>query len=204
MTHPVVFQHETRDILLCVHVVDLLCTGVRDDLVWPEKPVWKKYELETLLMGGDDDPVKKAVYLGRTHWNGARTVLAYGQIEERRIVEVSPRHRVPPWRRKEIEVIKGGKSKKFEGNCFWCGACGHMMEDCQKKAAGKPQVPRSPRGPDPKPKGKGKGGNGGKGKKPWRVEMPSFGECVDHRKHSTQVGVEVVERCVRGRSSKNN
>ena len=31
---------------------------------------------------------------------------------------------------------KGGKSKKFEGNCFWCGAYGHMMADCQKKAAG--------------------------------------------------------------------
>ena len=38
----------------------------------------------------------------------------------------------------------GGKSKKLEGNCFWCGACGHMMEDCPKKAAGKPQVPKSP------------------------------------------------------------
>ena len=58
---------------------------------------------------------------------------------------------------------KGGESKKFEGNCFWCGAYGHMMEDCQKKAAGKPQVPKSPRGADPKPKGKGKGGKGKKG-----------------------------------------
>ena len=57
---------------------------------------------------------------------------------------------------------KGGKSKNFEGNCFWCGAYGHMMEDCQKNAAGKPQVPKSPRGPDPKPKGKGKGGKGNK------------------------------------------
>ena len=53
---------------------------------------------------------------------------------------------------------KGGKSKKFEGDCFWCGAYGHMMEDCQKNAAGKPQVPKSPRRPDPKPKDKGKGG----------------------------------------------
>ena len=31
---------------------------------------------------------------------------------------------------------KGGKSKKFEGICFWCGAYGHMMEDCQQKAKG--------------------------------------------------------------------
>ena len=33
-THPGVFLHETRDILPCVQVDDLLCTGVRDDLVW--------------------------------------------------------------------------------------------------------------------------------------------------------------------------
>ena len=58
---------------------------------------------------------------------------------------------------------KVGKSKKFESNCFWCGAYGHKMEDCQKKAAGKPQVPKSPRGPGPKRKGKGKGGKGKKG-----------------------------------------
>ena len=32
VSHPGVFQHEARDILLCVHVDDLLCTGLRDDL----------------------------------------------------------------------------------------------------------------------------------------------------------------------------
>ena len=37
------------------------------------------------------------------------------------------------------------------------------MEDCQKKAAGKPQAPKPPQGPDPKRKGKGKGGKGKKG-----------------------------------------
>ena len=58
---------------------------------------------------------------------------------------------------------KVGKSKKFEGHCFWCGVYGPMMEDCQKKAVGKPQVPKSPRGPDPKVKGEGKGGKGKKG-----------------------------------------
>ena len=58
---------------------------------------------------------------------------------------------------------KGGNLKKFEGNCFWCGAYGHMMEDCQMKAAGKQHVPKSRRGPDPKPKGKGKVGKGKKG-----------------------------------------
>ena len=66
VTHPGLFQHETRDILLCVHVDDLLSTGLRDDLMWPKKQLFKKYELETLLMGDDDDMVKKAVHLGKT------------------------------------------------------------------------------------------------------------------------------------------
>ena len=33
VSHPGVFQHETQDILVCVHVDDLLCTGLRDDLM---------------------------------------------------------------------------------------------------------------------------------------------------------------------------
>ena len=45
---------------------DLLCTRLRDDLVWLEKQLLKEYELETVLMGEDDDMEKKAVYLGRT------------------------------------------------------------------------------------------------------------------------------------------
>ena len=61
VTHPGVFQHETRDILLCVHVDDLLCTGVRDDLLWLKLKLLKEYELETKLMG-DDDMEKTAVY----------------------------------------------------------------------------------------------------------------------------------------------
>ena len=66
VTHPGVFQHETRDIILCVHVDDLLCTSVRDDLTWLKKQLLKEYEVETLLIGEDDDMVKKAVYLVRT------------------------------------------------------------------------------------------------------------------------------------------
>ena len=68
VTHPGVFQHETRDILLCVHVDDLLCTGLRDNLMWLKKQLLKEYELETMLIGDDDDAdmEKKAVYLGRT------------------------------------------------------------------------------------------------------------------------------------------
>ena len=42
VTSPEVFQHETRDILLCVHVDDLLSTGLRDDLMWLKKQLLKK------------------------------------------------------------------------------------------------------------------------------------------------------------------
>ena len=52
------FQQETRDILLCVHVDDLLCTGVRDDLQWLKLQMLKGYELEAKLMGDDDDMEK--------------------------------------------------------------------------------------------------------------------------------------------------
>ena len=101
VTHPGVFQHETRDILLCVHVDDLLCRGVRDDLMWLKKQHLKEYDLETMLMGEDDDVEKKAVYLGRTlesdetglsirpdrtHVRSLLRELGW------RIFEVSPRH----------------------------------------------------------------------------------------------------------------
>ena len=59
-THPGVFQHETRDIFLCVHVDALLCTGLL------KEQLLKEYELETLLMGEDDDLEKKDVHLGRS------------------------------------------------------------------------------------------------------------------------------------------
>ena len=58
---------------------------------------------------------------------------------------------------------KGSKPEKFDGNFFWCGAYGHVVVDCQKKAPEKPQAPRSPRGPDPKSEGRGQGGTGKKG-----------------------------------------
>ena len=60
------FQHETRDIFLCAHVDDSLCTGLREDVMWLKKQLLKEYELETKLMGEDDDMEKEAVYLGRT------------------------------------------------------------------------------------------------------------------------------------------
>ena len=49
-----------------MHVDDLLCTNLRGDLVWLKKQKKKEYELETMLMGEDDDMEKKAIYLGRT------------------------------------------------------------------------------------------------------------------------------------------
>ena len=58
---------------------------------------------------------------------------------------------------------KGSKSKKFDGNLFWCDASGHMMEDCQKKVAGKSKTAQSPTASEPKGKGKSKGGQCKKG-----------------------------------------
>ena len=55
---------------MCVHVDDLLCTGLREDLMWMKKQLLQEYELETKLMGGDEDIERKAIYLGRTlEWN---------------------------------------------------------------------------------------------------------------------------------------
>ena len=45
VTHSGVFQHETQDILLCAHVNDLLCTGVRDELLRLESKLLNEYEL---------------------------------------------------------------------------------------------------------------------------------------------------------------
>ena len=47
VTHPGFFQHATRDIFLCVHVDDLLCTGLREDLMWMKTQLLQEYELET-------------------------------------------------------------------------------------------------------------------------------------------------------------
>ena len=52
------FQHETRDIFLCVHVDDLLCTGLCEDLMWIMKRLLEECKLKTKLMGEDDDMEK--------------------------------------------------------------------------------------------------------------------------------------------------
>ena len=43
---------------------------------------------------------------------------------------------------------KSSNPEKFDGNCFWCGLYGHVMEDCRKNAAGKPKATQSPRASD--------------------------------------------------------
>ena len=58
---------------------------------------------------------------------------------------------------------KSNKPEKFDGNCTWCCEYGHTVEECRKKAAGKPKTAQSPRASDPKHKGKGKGVKGKKG-----------------------------------------
>ena len=51
VTHPGLFQHETRDTFLWAHVDDLLCTGFREDLIWLKSQLLKQSKLETKLMG---------------------------------------------------------------------------------------------------------------------------------------------------------
>ena len=40
---------------------------------------------------------------------------------------------------------KEPETKKFDGDCFWCGAHGHAMKDCRKKAAQNDQVTENSR-----------------------------------------------------------
>ena len=39
VTHPGMFQHETRDISFCAHVDDLLCTGPSEDLMFADETI---------------------------------------------------------------------------------------------------------------------------------------------------------------------
>ena len=74
-----------------------------------------------------------------------------------------PRRKEAKARKAAKEQTKGSESERFGGNCDWCGTYGHEQKDCWAKAAGKPKVPKSPRGPDLKSKGKGKGYKGKNG-----------------------------------------
>ena len=79
VTPPGGFQNVKRDILLHVHVDDLLCTSLRDDLMWFKEQLLKEYELETKLMGDDDDMEKKMCV--RENLVNALTILANMQLE---------------------------------------------------------------------------------------------------------------------------
>ena len=57
---------------------------------------------------------------------------------------------------------KSNKPEKFDGNCFWCCAYGHMVQECRKKADLKPKTAQSAQPSDPKHNGKGKGVKGKK------------------------------------------
>ena len=95
VTHPGVFQHETRDIFLCVHVDDLLRTGLREDLMWLKKQLLKEYEMEIMLMG-EMTTWRRNSSISVEHWNAARTIedmCVHCCVSwEWRIAEVSPRH----------------------------------------------------------------------------------------------------------------
>ena len=80
--------------------------------------------------------------------------------------ERRPRMSTPLPRPREARKAARGKTREASQRSSKATISGVSrvvtMEDCQKKAAGKPHVPKSLRGPDPKPKGKGKGGKGKK------------------------------------------
>ena len=57
--------------------------------MWLKKQLLKKFELETLLMGEDDDMVKKAVYLGRTlEWGENGLIVRPDQRHMRSLLRV--------------------------------------------------------------------------------------------------------------------
>ena len=62
---PGLFRHAERDIDLCVHVDDILVSGVLENLRWFEQMLTKKYEVESEVIGEDEELAKQGVYLGR-------------------------------------------------------------------------------------------------------------------------------------------
>ena len=95
------------------------------------------------------------------------------------------------------------ETKKFDGDCFWCGAHGHAMKDCRQKAAEKPKTAQSPRTLEPKVMGKGKGGQGKKGASSldyWpdgQGEQPSSEKSCDEVASLFMAVVDRREKCNR-------
>ena len=49
-----------------VHVDDFLVTGLELDLIWLRDCITKIWEVKSKILGGTDNPVGEAVFLGRT------------------------------------------------------------------------------------------------------------------------------------------
>ena len=67
-TIPGILKNLSRGIIVAVHVDDLLCTGLEEQLEWLSQCLQKSYELKTQFLGpGHDHEVS---YLNRTlSWN---------------------------------------------------------------------------------------------------------------------------------------
>ena len=74
-------RHETFS-FVCMWTI-CCAQGLREDLMWLKKQLLKEYELETMLMGQDDNMEKKAISLSRTL---ERSVNGLGQRPDRRHV----------------------------------------------------------------------------------------------------------------------
>ena len=62
---PSVFVHDTRDLLLCLHVDDFLVCGPEEDAIWLRDSLMQKYELKSEILGPEAHHKKQANYLKR-------------------------------------------------------------------------------------------------------------------------------------------
>ena len=79
---PSVFTHDERDIAICLHVDDFLCTGLESDLLWLRSILEERYELKSEILGPANHHVRTAKYLKRT--------ITYE--DDGLVVETDPRH----------------------------------------------------------------------------------------------------------------
>ena len=62
-TVPGVVKHKSRNVLVAIHVDDILATGLDEDLTWMSEELRKRYEVKTQKIGPEHDEM--GVYLGR-------------------------------------------------------------------------------------------------------------------------------------------